>query len=93
MEEIIVSIAALQRIAHGKAPIVGLARSGGRPFATNRSILKVLIDGLTDANAAAGLNGALDIMANGRAYHLLDLNGGDPKSAHAQYDQWLSSGS
>ena len=73
MEEIIVSIAALQRIAHGKAPIVGLARPGERPFATNRGILKGLIEGLTDTNAAAGLNGALDIMANGRTYHLLDL--------------------
>ncbi len=67
-----ITLARLQKLIDGKAPIVGIPRPTEKPFAVERAKLAELIEGLEVCEIS--LNAHLEIQANARHYKLCGLD-------------------
>ena len=67
-----ITLARLQKLIDGKAPIVGIPRPTEKPFAVERARLAGLIEGL--AACEISLNAHLEIQAQARHYKLYGLD-------------------
>ena len=67
-----ITLARLQKLVDGKAPIVGIPRPTEKPFAVERARLAGLIEGLE--RCEIGLNAHLEIQAPARHYKLYSLD-------------------
>ncbi len=67
-----ITLARLQKLIDGKAPIVGIPRPTEKPFAVERARLAGLIEGLEACEIS--LNAHLEIHARARHYKLYGLD-------------------
>jgi len=67
-----ITLADLQKLVGRTAPIVGIPRPAGKPFAVERSLLAGLIEGL--GTCQISLNAHLEIEAPARHYKVLSLD-------------------
>ena len=83
-----ITLAALQRLAGNKAPVVGIPRQGDKPFAVERARLGGLIDGLQ--NCEISLNSHLEIQAPARHYTLYSLDMERHTAAYKMLRSWAA---
>jgi hypothetical protein len=67
-----ITLEKLMALAHQKAPIIGIPRSGDKPLALSRAILASLLTGLADCQITVA--DELEIRAEGRHYRLRSLD-------------------
>ena len=83
-----ITLARLQKLIDGKAPIVGIPRPTEKPFAVERAKLAGLIEGLEAC--AISLNAQLEIQAPARHYKLYGLDMRQWGNAYKMLRAWAS---